>query len=796
MAGQYYTGTLLASPIVRGSSGDTYGTHHSILGVGGYMEVSTIVERDALPVDYTNGINFDGLSSGQRRLGMLIHVYENNIIYHLQPSVAYSVWSGYTTNQKLTALADNNNWNVFLTSGGTSTAGEKISKDFYQLTHGFIVGDVIGFNGSIFIKVSTTTAISVEPLGIVSTVKDISNFTLTFSGNINTTGVVDYSGGTLTAGRTYYLASISGKLSKFSPTGLTQVSKPMLITLASGNTGIVIQYRGTTQTQLGVTLGQFNTYTGTTQTFLNKTVTGATNVGYFSGSTGIQKLIISNTINPAYNGEYDSVYNYYYRDINGIIRIGSPIYNGPLRRGYVRTIPTPVKSWIYNTYTGLTNQVGWILVDGDITKTVGTFLNAFPAVGAMYSGITWSTGAYNNGGNVVLNVSGSLTTGTTYNIGGPVYVNKTNQQLHLRTIMSKTNDLIRVSYDDNFVFISGATQTSTGTTSGTTNAVNIGTGIGLFDSKVNNCLRFNSLLGSGSTALSQVGNTIVVHDAKYNLNSPATCTVGGITIGTALTGKTVFQLFQDILAPELFGTLTAPSTSILLSPSGTFEIGCSISSLNITGCFNRGSISPQYCSTSPFRSGTANKYCFTGSQVAGLYVCSGSSVVKTANNYVVSGGSQTWSVDTTYNSGIQPKGSGGSNYCSPLSSGTTSFASSSISGILPWYWGKCTSQVLGSSDIAAGNKCIASASGTLPIIFNSSPSDYIWFAVPNGTSVKTCWYVSSLNNGCIGGIGNLFATDCIVAVTSAQGCWTGCNYMVYVSCTTTGTACGVPMCVS
>jgi hypothetical protein len=35
---------------------------------------------------------------------------------------------------------------------------------------------------------------------------------------------------------------------------------------------------------------------------------------------------------------------------------------------------TPRKSWLYNNYTGASNQIGWILVDGDISVNVGTFM--------------------------------------------------------------------------------------------------------------------------------------------------------------------------------------------------------------------------------------------------------------------------------------------------------------------------------------------------------------------------------------------------------------------------------------
>lgn len=109
----YFTGTLLASPVVRGSSSDKYGTHYSVLGVGGYMEVETLTDRNSIPVDTNKGLDFDGLSSGQRRLGMLVKVLEENKIYEL--FVEYSVWVSLTDQQKVDALNNNLNWIEFKT---------------------------------------------------------------------------------------------------------------------------------------------------------------------------------------------------------------------------------------------------------------------------------------------------------------------------------------------------------------------------------------------------------------------------------------------------------------------------------------------------------------------------------------------------------------------------------------------------------------------------------------------------------------------------------------------------------
>ena len=89
----------------------TFGTHFSVLGSGGYMEVwslsdlefytgataqGSIVELsgNTIPVEYyasnlffiPNSINLnsDGITSGRRRLGMLVYVHETNQTYQYQ----------------------------------------------------------------------------------------------------------------------------------------------------------------------------------------------------------------------------------------------------------------------------------------------------------------------------------------------------------------------------------------------------------------------------------------------------------------------------------------------------------------------------------------------------------------------------------------------------------------------------------------------------------------------------------------------------------------------------------------
>lgn len=63
-------GTNIAAPIVPHTTNDTYPTHDSIYGKGGYREVATIQELYNIP-------------PARRSDGMLVYVQENKTIYKL-----------------------------------------------------------------------------------------------------------------------------------------------------------------------------------------------------------------------------------------------------------------------------------------------------------------------------------------------------------------------------------------------------------------------------------------------------------------------------------------------------------------------------------------------------------------------------------------------------------------------------------------------------------------------------------------------------------------------------------------
>ena len=452
-------------------------------------------------------------------------------------------------------------------------------------------------------------------------------------------------------------------------------------------------------------------------------ISGATNIGFFSGTTAIQTLPIDHLTDNNYDGDYVSLFNYYYRDINGIIRIGVPS-DGILKRGYVKTSGL-VKSWIWNEFVGSGNQVGWILIDGNIDDQIGTFQNGVTYYGtsSAYTNTLWvQNNPYNNASNLVVNaVIGNLTSGTTLTIGGPVYANTQDRTLEFRTIKTRTPNLLAVDHDSTFVYLSGASAVlngqnigstgfntagvfaqRTGTTlqfrrivgsgdttvtqvgnnivlfstggTGSISVNNLGSGVGVYDSTSGNTMLFRSILGSGGTSVNLSGGTILISsiDGTYNLSSPAAITVGGINAGTELTGKTAFQLFEELLVPTLFPTLTAPSNTFnKTSPSGTlFKVGFTTNIIFDAG-FNRGSITPPY-GTSGFRSGLPSSYNYTGSGLPSSVTTSSLSNTQTVSGYTFLIGNQSWTNTVSYLVGEQPKDSKGNDFNSPLSSGTTS----------------------------------------------------------------------------------------------------------------------------
>jgi len=117
----------------------------------------------------------------------------------------------------------------------------------------------------------------------------------------------------------------------------------------------------------------------------------------------------------------------------------------------------------------------------------------------------------------------------------------------------------------------------------------------------------------------------------------------------------------------------------------------------------------------------------------------------------------------------------GSLYNCPPTSSTTTTTSTTISPFADyWYYGKKNVpggvvQIPTSLDIDISLGTVVTnvnPAGTIVASFNSATDDFLWFAIPVSATGKTNWFVSSLNQGLIGGpvspFGNLFPDPVIV----------------------------------
>lgn len=168
----------------------------------------------------------------------------------------------------------------------------------------------------------------------------------------------------------------------------------------------------------------------------------------------------------------------------------------------------------------------------------------------------------------------------------------------------------------------------------------------------------------------------------YTNAAASTVTVGGIPAGTTFEAKTMTEMWTQLLYQELFPSLTNPSSTFTLTPSGLQEIGDTLS-LGFSATFNRGSITPAY-GTSGFRSGLPNQYNYTGT---GLSVTPSTSLSDSVSviGYVVAAGVQSWACSVDYDAGEQPLSNFGNNYQTPLPAGTTGQTSRTITGVLPTF---------------------------------------------------------------------------------------------------------------
>ena len=167
-------------------------------------------------------------------------------------------------------------------------------------------------------------------------------------------------------------------------------------------------------------------------------------------------------------------------------------------------------------------------------------------------------------------------------------------------------------------------------------------------------------------------------------------TVGGITTGDTFTDVPVIDMINNLINPELTPNLTNPNNVLTSTVSGLREIGTSITP-RLTATFNRGSISPQYSASEPYRAGLPTKYVFTSTAGLNQEVETDATTYGIdVSSFEVALGTVTFSSNISYSAGPQPTTSKGNVFDNPLPAGTTGNKTVTITGVYPCYNGIST----------------------------------------------------------------------------------------------------------
>ena len=185
-------------------------------------------------------------------------------------------------------------------------------------------------------------------------------------------------------------------------------------------------------------------------------------------------------------------------------------------------------------------------------------------------------------------------------------------------------------------------------------------------------------------------------------------TVGGIAAGTTFSAKTNAQMWNLLLYPELFPTLTAPSNTFTLTQSGFQIIGSTVATLNFSAGFSRGSISPAY-GTSGYRSGLPTIYNYTGTGLPATVSSNATTDIQTVSSYVVLTGAQSWTCGVSYSGGEQPLSNLGNPYNTALASGTTGAITRTITGVYPYFATTSVISTLTQQTLVANSSQVAPA---------------------------------------------------------------------------------------
>jgi len=544
---------------------EVYGTNFSVLSTGGYMEVYTLNDLyftipsgttglveytgNTIPIQFQKGtgaifspdvltLNSDNISSGRRRIGMLVYVIDEDQIYQYQIPNFENLWTGATSasgpggstvvmSDFGTTIKSNSPEGIAFISAWTANTIEGISGetsltavwkklvtggigggDFLPLSGGTVTGDTIFTSGLTANTFSAATYLGL-PIDVYVTGGTYSAGTATFTNN---------TGGTFDV-----LGFYTGATDVFVTGGTYSAGTATFTNNTGGTFDIIGFYTGATD--VFVTGG---TYSAGTATFTNNT----------GGTFDITGFISANTFTTGFTFDISN-YDLTIKRNDGIdLSVNLSILSSDVTITGGTYDPNTGTATFTNNTGGTFNVTGFITGFTDIYVTGGTFdknsetltlnrndgnditITGFTDV--FVTGGTYSAGTitFINNSGVTFDINGLYTgatdvfvTGGTYSAGTATFTNNTGGTFDVLGFYTGATD----------VYVTG------GTYSGGTATFTNNTG-GTFD-----------VLGfyTGATDVYVTGGTYSAGTATFENNTGGTFNVTGfVSADTYVTGGT------------------------------------------------------------------------------------------------------------------------------------------------------------------------------------------------------------------------------------------------------------------
>jgi hypothetical protein len=267
----------------------------------------------------------------------------------------------------------------------------------------------------------------------------------------------------------------------------------------------------------------------------------------------------------------------------------------------------------------------------------------------------------------------------------------------------------------------------------------------------------------------EVGPAIFDPTAPDSLSMPYT--VGGIPAGTTvgdLRGKTIEQIFMDLLFPTVYASVSTPKSLSYSGLLSTYAEPSASYTPTLVAAFNPGAI--QNGNGTPGPNLTGDAYYYTFKLPGGTIEAEGSWTLNSSTHVFTTpilignvGATYTWSVDVSHAIGTgtyyDNKGNVGTNLDAQRVAATISQVSGTITSRNKRYWGVSSNSSLTSNEIITLDSSEFSNTYTKTLFYVSPTAEYIYYCYPSSIPGTPVFTVGGLTFTGIHNIGPVSVTN-------------------------------------